>query len=880
MSLTAGRSLGPYEIVSPIGAGGMGEVFLARDTRLDRSVAIKVLNREFADNPQLKQRFDREAKTISQLNHPHICTLFDVGHDGGVSFLVMELLEGETLADRLGRGPLPLSEVVKFGAQIADALDRAHRAGIVHRDLKPGNVMMTRNGAKLLDFGLAKLGAMASNASATLATEQKPLTQEGTIVGTFQYMAPEQLEGVEADARTDIFALGALLYEMATGNRAFQGKTRTSLIAAIVSADPPALSQVQPLTPPALEHVIKKCLAKDPDERWQSAHDVAAELRWISEAGSQAGIAAPLTTKRKRRERVAWLLNLATAALAVALTWAFVEWRKPAVHPIESTILPPGNRQFNFRAGNMVLSPDGSRIAFLAADEKSAPSVFVRPLDFGVARQLAGTEGAAYPFWSPDSRQIGFFAEGKLKTVDEGGGPVQILCDASQPRGGSWGVKQIIVFAPSFNDGLSSVPATGGAPVAATRLSGGEVGHLFPSFLPDGKHFVFVSVGGSTPAICVGSLDGKEKKRLMASTSAGAYAAPGYLLFPRGGTLLAQRFDVKKLQLSGLASPVAQNVSLMGRRAVFSTSNEGELAYQEGESLAPTQLTWVDRQGKEIGPLAPPALFFSPRLSHDGRRVAVDITAPSTNFGDIWVFDLLRHVSSRLTYNPANESGPVWSADDREVFYFSERDGRAANLYRISSGGTGEEQLLLDNALTKLSADVSRDGNWLLFIGNANKGASNDIWTYSFRERKASAWLATPFSEAAAQLSPDGKWIAYQSNESGRNEVYVRSFPQSRDKWLVSNGGGGAPAWRGDGRELYYISADRKMMAVATKLIPDFDSGVPVPLFEVRLLDHPSLRQYDVTADGGRFLLNRLATDELHAPITLVQNWTAKLKKE
>ena len=344
--------------------------------------------------------------------------------------------------------------------------------------------------------------------------------------------------------------------------------------------------------------------------------------------------------------------------------------------------------------------------------------------------------------------------------------------------------------------------------------------------------------------------------------------------------MLAQRFDVKRLELSGPAIPVAQTVGLLGRRPLFSVSSSGDLAYQEGDALSPTQLVWVDRQGKEIGSLAPPALFFSPRLSHDGRRVAVDISAAATGFGDIWVFDLVRNVSSRLTYNPANESGPVWSPDDREIIYFSERDGRPADLYRISSGGTGEEQALLEDPQTKLSADISRDGQSLLFVANANTGASQDIWVYSFKDKKAKSWLATPFSEAAPQLSPDGKWIAYQSNESGRNEIYVRSFPESREKWLVSNGGGATPAWRGDGRELYYLSADRKMMAVPLKLTPEFESGSPVPLFEARLLEHPSLRQYEVTSDGSRFLLNRLATDELHAPITLVQNWTARLKKQ
>lgn len=878
MSLPAGSRLGPYEIVAPIGAGGMGEVFSARDTRLDRSVAIKVLNREFAFDDQLQQRFEREAKTISQLNHPNICTLHDVGVDNGTSFLVMELLEGETLADRLTRGPLPLSDVVRYGAQIADALDRAHRAGIVHRDLKPANVMMTKPGAKLLDFGLAKPSAMATNISGTRATEQKPLTQEGTIVGTFQYMAPEQLEGIDADARTDIFALGALLYEMATGRRAFEGKTRTSLIAAIVSADPPPISQTQPLTPPALEHVIRKCLAKDPDERWQSAHDVAAELRWISEAGSQAGVATPLTTKRKRRERLGWLLNLATAAIAVALTWAFVQWRRPPEPVLETSILTPGGRQISLKSGPVAISPDGSRVAFVAEESANNSSIFVRSLGSSLSRQLAGTEGASFPFWSPDSRQLGFFADGKLKTIDDAGGPVQIVGDAPQARGGSWGVDQSIVFAPSANDRLFVVPATGGTAVPVTKLGFDESAHLFPAFLPDGRHFIFFSAS-TNPGLYAGSVDGKEAKRVLAAQTQGIFAPPGYLMYVRGGTLLAQPFDVKKLQVAGPAVPIVQNAGTQGRRSSVSVSSQGSLVYQEGSGLSATQLVWVDRQGKDLGVLAPSGAFFSPRLSHDARRVAVDISAATTGWGDIWIFDLVRNVSSRLTFNPANESGPVWSSDDREVIYFSERAGHPANLYRISSGGTGEEQPLLVSPMTKLSAGVSRDGQWLLFVGNQNRGASGDIWTYSFREKKALPWLATPFSEGGPQLSPDGKWMAYQSSESGRNEIYVRSFPESQEKFLVSNGGGVMPAWRGDGGELYYLSEDRKMMAVPVTLTPKFESGTPVALFPARLLDHLWLRQYDVVSDGSRFLLNRIATEDQHVPVTLVQNWMARLKK-
>ena len=877
MPLTAGSRLGPYEIVSPLGAGGMGEVFRARDTRLERSVAIKVLPFDLAANPQLRQRFEREAKTISQLNHPNICVLYDVGHEDGTDFLVMELIEGETLADRLARGGLPLSETIRYGAQIADALDCAHRAGIVHRDLKPGNVMLIKGVAKLLDFGLAKPG-MASPASiaTTMATEQKPLTQEGTIVGTFQYMAPEQLEGTEADARTDIFAFGALLYEMVSGRRAFDGKTRTSLIAAIVGSDPPPLSQIQPLTPPALEHVIRKCLAKDPDERWQSAHDVAAELRWINEAGSQAGVAAPLTAKRRNRERLAWWLNLATAVVAVALTWAFIQWRTPAPRILETSILPPPDREFSGRQGNVLLSPDGLRIAMVAADHQGNVMFFVRRLDSPDVRPLAGTEGGALPFWAPDSRQLGFFSEGKLKTIDVDQGTIQTIGDAPQPRGGSWGVTNKIVFAPSSGGGIMAVDANGGTARPATNLAVGEIAHIFPTFLPDGRHFIYFSASAN-PGIYAGSLDDKRTVRLLPAPTMAAYAPPGYLLFIRSDALLAQAIDVKALAMRGNPIPIVQHVALQGRRPLVSVSNGGLLAFQRGSSLNPTQLVWVDRQGKDLGTIAPPALFFTPSLSHDGRHVAADISAASTGNGDIWTFDLAGNRSSRLTFNPANESAPVWSADDREIFYFSVREGGNSDLFRIPSGGIGEEQPLVQSRVAKLPADVSRDGQWLLFVGNSGQGQLSDIWTYSFRDKQARPWLATPFNEAAPQLSPDGKWIAYQSDESGRNEVYVRSFPESQEKFPVSNAGGRMPAWRSDGHELYYVSPDSKMMAVPVDTAKGFQSGNPVPLFAARLFEHPQLKQY-VATDGTRFLLNRVVATEEHLPATLLQNWTSRLK--
>ncbi|MGK2858868.1 MAG: protein kinase domain-containing protein, partial [Thermoanaerobaculia bacterium] len=570
MTLAPGSRLGPYEIVAPLGAGGMGEVFRGRDTRLGRDVAIKILPEGFAQNEQFRARFEREAKTISSLNHPNICTLFDVGHeviptsearrdllsadsspasrdrnDGPsltsemtIHFLVMELIEGESLADRLQKGPLPLDQVLRYGSQVADALERAHKQGIVHRDLKPGNVMITKTGAKLLDFGLARPAAESAvvHGMTEMPTQAKPLTQEGTLLGTFQYMAPEQLEGQEADARTDIFSLGALLYEMATGKRAFEGSNRTSLIAAIVSSHPAPISSVAPMAPPALDHIVKKCLEKDPDDRWQSAHDVASELRWLSEAGSQAGVATTVTIRRKTRERLAWGANLLTALLAIAGTWAFLHREKPPAPPLESSIgIPEGMRVA--LAGGFAIAPDSSAVAAVINDLQAGNTLWIRPLGASQFRPLAGTEDASHPFWSPDSRQIAFFANGKLKAVTAAGGNVRVICEAPAGRGGSWGAAGTIIVAQSGISPLVKVSADGGEPKPLTKLSAGESSHRWPFFLPDGRRFVFVSfqsggtdTGGSK--VMQSSIDEPEKISLIttAHTSA-AFVPGGYLLF-------------------------------------------------------------------------------------------------------------------------------------------------------------------------------------------------------------------------------------------------------------------------------------------------------------------------------------------------------------
>ena len=617
MDIVPGVRLGPYEVVSAVGVGGMGEVYRANDTRLDRTVALKVLPAHLSSNPEFRERFDREARTISSLSHPHICTLYDVGHHDGIDYLVMEFVEGESLAERLKKGPLLIEQVLRYGIQIAEALDKAHRQGIIHRDLKPANIMITKSGAKLLDFGLAKIVAAESPVVqlSHLPTAQRQLTQEGTILGTFQYMAPEQLEGLEADARTDIFAFGTVLYEMATGRHAFEGKTKTSLIAAIVDRDPPPISSIQPLTPPTFERVVKTCLAKDPDDRWQSARDVANELRWIQK--SAPAVAVP----QRRRDWIAW--TIALIAIATAGVFAYLHHRATSEPPqsVQSAILPPEKGVFAFGppSGGVAISPDGRRIVFRVTNEGKT-MLWVRALNSLAAQPLLGTEEGTFPFWSPDSRFIGFFAGGKLKKIDANGGPPQPICSViNQPRGGSWGRDGVILFGAGTRDPISKVAAEGGSPVQVTKLAVGQYSQRWPTFLPDGRHFLyFAQTWAGQPnehdSTYVASLDSAEVRPLFHSSGAAMYAPPGYLVFVRDRMLLAQRFDAKKLQTVGEPFPVAERIESYPQTstAIFSVSDNGVLLYQRGENIADLNLAWVDRHGRKSKPSRLPAATTIP----------------------------------------------------------------------------------------------------------------------------------------------------------------------------------------------------------------------------------------------------------------------------
>jgi serine/threonine protein kinase/dipeptidyl aminopeptidase/acylaminoacyl peptidase len=891
MNVQPGSRVGPYEVVAPLGAGGMGVVWRARDTRLEREVAVKILPLDFASNPGFRARFEREAKTISQLNHPNVCTLFDVGHQDGTDFLVMELIEGDSLADRVAKGPLPLEAVLRHGAEIASALDAAHRQGIVHRDLKPGNVMLTKSGAKLLDFGLAKAGPLLTAASgagfqADSPTELKPLTEQGTLVGTFQYMAPEQLEGQEADARTDIFAFGAVLYEMATGRRAFQGKNKTSLIAAIVSSTPPPVSQVVPLTPPALDHLIRKCLLKDPDERWQSMRDVADQLRWIAEAGSKAGEPAPVLARRKTRLRAAWALHAVTALLAVAGTLLALRMTAPPPAVVRSSLLPPEKTRFDHVSGAMVLSPDGRRIAFVPQTEDGKRMLWVRSLDALTAQPLAGTEDANFPFWSPDGRFLAFFSGGKLRKIDAGGGPPQALCDAFSGRGGTWSREGTILFTPTATEALYRVPAAGGTPVQVTWLDDKreEVSHRFPEVLPDGKHFLFLVEAAEKPddsesgfALWIGALDSKERTRLLKTDASARYSSSGHVLFLRDRTLLAQQFDAGSRTLQGEPVPVAENLTRTPRwETTFSVSGTGLLAFQAGAAQELSQLVVLDREGRQLGTVGKPADYRDVAWSHDRRRAAVTLLDPTTQKTDIWVLDAERGGVTRLTFHAEDDFSPIWSLDDRFVYFCSRRQGKG-DVFRKSSAGTGiDEPVLADSNWSILASAPGEGGRTTVQTQNHVARTGWDISFLDLASGKTTAFLQTPFQEQGPRLSRDGRWLLYQSDESGRSEIYVQRLDGDGGKWAISTDGGNRARWTRGDREIVFLSPDAKLMAVDVGLDPEFSASPP------RVVMDPGIRQivgmqYDIAGDGSRLLVNRSVDEAAVTPVTLVQNWTQAL---
>lgn len=882
MALTSGTKLGPYEIQSPLGAGGMGEVYRAKDTRLDRTVAIKILPAHLSDDPKAKQRFDREARAISSLNHPNICTLYDVGHQSGTDYLVMECLEGETLANRLRKGPLTPDQLLKVGIEICEGLEQAHRTGVVHRDLKPGNVMLTKAGAKLMDFGLAKAVepavAPASSLTVTRSTPagSHPLTAQGTVVGTFEYMSPEQVEGKEADARSDIFALGAVLYEMATGKRAFEGKTTASVIAAVLERNPPPISSVQPMSPPALDRVVKTCMGKDPDERFQSVHDVKLQLKWIAEGGSQAGVPVPVAARRKNREKLAWSLVCGFAILVAAVAlWTYLHPRPAGAGPVLAFIPPPPDTRFlafGFGSGPAVVSPDETRLAFTAIDQNGSIKLWTRSLKASDATAVPGTDGAASPFWSPDGRSLGFFAGGKLKTVELNGGNVQVLADSSAPYASAWAPDGTILFRPVLYSPLFRIPAAGGKAVPFGVLGANDLTQFNPAILPDGKHIlVGVSDKKYHDRVEFMSLTSSETKLVLDDADVPAYAG-GFLFFMRDKKVFAQPFDLGSGKVSGAATPLADAdwYSIAGRSA---------LAFQAVSRE--TRLQWFDLSGNPLGAIGAVGSYRSPKISPDGRQIlflAGDPQNPDSR--DLWSLPATGGVTTRMTFGPGLKAWSVWSPDAKYIAYAVRSDGKLS-IVRKPSDGSGVDETLQTFGPEILSAPVvdwSPDGRYLSYDAfNVNEGRYA-IWALPlFGDKKP----FQPAPVAAAQFdgifSPDGHWLAYFSAETGQPEVYVVPFPGPGGKYQISHGGGWQLRWDKKG-DLYFLSTGNQLMKAELNLSAQSLRVKSLrPLFQMNLLD-TAAPLFDVTADGQRFVAVTPARAE-SGSISLLLNWPALLNK-
>ena len=901
MPLSAGTRLGPYEVTVQIGVGGMGEVYRARDTRLDRLVALKVLPTQVAGDPDLRSRFEREARAVAALDHPHICGIYDVGGVDGTHFLVMPHLDGQTLAARLEKGPLPLDQALKIAVAIADALAAAHRHGITHRDLKPANIMLTTTGAKLLDFGLAKLcGPVASISlpGMTRLETAPPATAAGTILGTVQYMAPEQVEGREADARSDIWAFGAVLFEMVTGHRPFGGDSPASVIGAILKDAAPRVSARQPVAPPALDHVVERCLAKDPAERWHSIGDVKHQLEWIA---SDAGPAATLDSGRHRRRYVGWAVASLVAILLVASSLALLGLRsEPAQidsEPVVFSVSPPAGGAFSnplatVPAPQFAMSPDGRQLVFVAAGADGIPRLWVRPLAAADARPLAGTEGAAYPFWSPNSRSIGFFAQRVLKTVDTNGAAPQVLTEAtSNMRGGTWNTSGDILFIPDTQLGLMRVPASGGNAVPI-KLAGGVGSAAFPRwplFLPDGRTFLVQMrdqprEGGN---VYIGSLDDPQVTHVAASDWSAQYSQ-GFLLYLSGTTLMAQPLSLEGHAARDDAVPLRTDVAGTSTGyGAFSVSTTGVLAYAN-TMRAQSEMRWFDRAGRPLDIVAPPANYADLRLSPDEMRLAYSRVDPMTQAADVWILDLRGGSLRRVTTDSLTQASVLWSPGGDQLVYRSNRGSPNVQIKRVPAAGVGQEDVVLTDAMQQaarhsnaIPTDWSADGSYVVYQATT-VSTGFDLWALPMKGTREPLLLAqTPFNELHGVISPDARWMAYESDESGRYEVYVQAFPVAKERWTISSGGGSQPRWSRDGRELLYLGSDGTLVAVPTETNPSFVKGAPVPLFKTRLgtTVNAYRRSYVPTADGQRFLMSVPVDEEDRPSITVIVNWPTLLKR-
>jgi eukaryotic-like serine/threonine-protein kinase len=892
MTIAAGTRLGAYEVISPIGAGGMGEVYKARDMRLDRTVAIKVLPDHFADLGASRERFEREAKTIASLNHPHICTLYDVGREGSTDYLVMEYIEGETLAQRLTKGPLPLQQVLQYAIEIADALDKAHRKGITHRDLKPGNIMLTKGGTKLLDFGLAKLAQ--DNAPVTPESQQATLkdavTAQGTILGTLQYMAPEQVEGKtdEIDARTDIFAFGVVVYEMATGKKAFEGKSQASLMAKILETDPAPMATLAPMTPPALDRLVKRCLAKDPDDRWQSARDLEEELKWITDSGVQAVKAFGAAPEAGRTFGARTLGFIAAGAFfAAAIVGVAVWFLKPAPTLPKAvtrfTIAPPANQLLFTDAAPagfvLAISPDGTRIAYESHPAGSSQfQLYLRSLNSLESVPIPGAEHGLDPFFSPDGQWLGFYSGEALKKVPVNGGTAITLAPVTTGVQPAWTSQGTIFFGTAFGQ-LYQIPDAGGNPQALFQLDKGEAGERDPVLLPGGKEVAFTSsVGSGTGGgrVSVRSLATGERHDLIPAQAIRLrYVPPGYLVYAQNGNLMAAPLDLTRLALTAPPVTVLEGVlsSAGSGTAQYDISASGTLVYMPGQHT-PLKLVWVDRRGGEQPVNAPPHSYVLPRISPDGRRVAVGVEESDAQ---VWLYDLERDALTRVTFQGAPNVDPIWTPDGQRITY----KGTGNLIYWQPADGSGSAEQITNDPLgtNNVPGSWSPDGQHMVFTYDV--GGGRQLWIYSVKDHKIAPFEPNPpHYETAPRFSPDGRWIAYGSPESGRYEIYVRPYPGPGGKWQVSTQGGTEPVWNPKGHELLYREG-KKLMAVEYEGQQSFSPGKPKELFEGPYALTPrSFPDYDVSPDGQRFLMVKPSEEQQTSQIVVVQNWVEELKQK
>jgi eukaryotic-like serine/threonine-protein kinase len=890
MAIATGERFNHYEIIAPLGAGGMGEVYLAEDSRLGRKVAIKVLPAEFAMDSDRLRRFEQEARATSALNHPNILTVYDIGAHEGAPYIVAELLEGEELSEFIKQGAIAPRRAIDYARQIAEGLAVAHAKGVVHRDLKPENLFVTTDGrVKILDFGLAKLRQQQFGAIDKDAPTQKRITDPGVIMGTVGYMSPEQVRGQETDHRSDIFAFGVILYEMLSGQNAFRGDSAIEMMNAILKEEPPELGELGMKIAPGLEKVLRRCLEKKPEHRFHSAHDLGFALEAVASSSSsdsnqtKTAIAPDTTTSAKRggrREYIAWIaasIFALIAALALGVVW--FRRAEPAAQTVRFLLFAP--EKTRFIEPSFALSPNGRQLAFSATDEAGKNLLYLRPLNSLYAQPLPGTENAFLPFWSPDSRSIAFFSQGKLKRVEASGGAPQTLCDVNHAGGGSWNRAGEIIMAPTNDGTLYRVPATGGIPTALTTLdqSRGEDGHWLPQFLPDGEHFLYYASNrqAEQSGLYVGSLSDKATHHVLRSDYSAVYTA-GDLLFVRNGALLGQAFDTRALKLVGEPFLIAEQVKTWDIVPNLSVAENGTMAFQSGGG-PPPQLVWFDRSGKKLGTVGEPADYSNPSLAPDGKRLAVSVRDPETKQRDIWLFDLARGAKSRFTFDPADDINPLWSKDGSRIFFISDRKGQR-DIFQKKVNAAEEEELLYASTGEKNVEDLSPDGRLLIYnSGFGNNATKIDLWLAPLEgERTPRPFLKTPFSEEQAAISPDGRWVAYCSDESGRAEIYVATFPQLSGKWQVSVDGGAEPQWRRDGKELFFTNASRKLMAAEVKTGSGaFEAEAPKLLFETPLIN-PGRNRFVVTGDGQRFLvITRL--EDTRAPINLVVNWLAELKR-